>query len=168
MSGLIPFGWLLVEATPEGGPLSEWTLLDEFCQREASLLSDKRKRFDSLRKGYLQKDEERRQKRQEEEARLTEQRRIEEEKKKRLASLSPNLQTVEGFVAKCEGKIALSKGKKDRPFTEFYSLAKKLVEESRSQGWSEEEAKALGEAILFWVPQIESIDKKDLRKRLGL
>ena len=180
-TGLLPFGWLLVEVVPEGQQTADWPTLQELCapfveplRRLAERLEAKAQELARLRDQIAaerQREEERR--RAQEEA-AAQRAREEAERQARLATLTPNMRRVEEFIAKAEQRLAQLRGGKERQNTGLHSEALQLAKAALEPGdWTPEERRALAEALDTWLPRlVERFDRKEdwkeARKKLKL
>jgi len=180
-TGLLPFGWLLVEVVPEGQKTADWPTLQELCapfveplRQLAERLEAKAQELARLRDQIAaerQREEERR--RAQEEA-AAQRAREEAERQARLATLTPNMRRVEAFIAKAEQRLAQLRGGKERQNTGLHSEALQLAKAALDPGdWTPEERRALAEAFETWLPRlVERFDRKEdwkeARKKLKL
>ncbi len=180
-TGLLPFGWLLVEVVPEGQKTADWPTLQELCapfveplRQLAERLEAKAQELARLRDQITaerQREEERR--RAQEEA-AAQRAREEAERQARLATLTPNMRRVEEFIAKAEQRLAQLRGGKERQNTGLHSEALQLAKAALEPGdWTPEERRALAEALDTWLPRlVERFDRKEdwkeARKKLKL
>lgn len=90
-----------------------------------------------------------------------------------MNALSPAMREVRAFERECKDKVESMSGSKMTRNGAFYQKAKILSDAARASEWSEEEKRAAAEAILEWLPQVESWGvpkdaKRELRKKLNL
>ena len=103
--------------------------------------------------------------------------RDENEEKRRLAAaekaakestLSPAMRAVSAFEEQCAEEHKRINGKRNNPYGAFYAKAQELLKAAREGEWSAEEKRAAAVAVETWLPKIERIEGKDLRKKLKL
>ncbi|OIO57143.1 MAG: hypothetical protein COX57_12550 [Alphaproteobacteria bacterium CG_4_10_14_0_2_um_filter_63_37] len=174
-SGLIPFGWLLVEIHPIQTDVPDWPELQNTCSPHlasahalAAKLHAKEGEIEHLRK----ETEERRQQedavaRQKAEKAAQEAQDLAQHQA-RLEALSGNLRQVEAFKKGCSDRVEQLRGKLDKPFGPFYQRAKQLTEAARGDDWTGQERLAAAQAIGEWLPKIEPIKPKTLEEKLAL
>ena len=90
-----------------------------------------------------------------------------------MSALSPAMREVRAFERECKDKVESMPGSKMTRNGAFYQKAKILSDAARANEWSEEEKRAAAEAILEWLPKVESWGapkdaKRELRKKLNL
>ncbi|MDR1647052.1 MAG: type III-A CRISPR-associated RAMP protein Csm5 [Zoogloeaceae bacterium] len=161
---LLPFGWAILEVDPQGD-LPE---LKTWCESEAQNRPDIGEHYSALTAAKTIADARLAEQKLEHEA----QRQAEEASAKReqgLATLSEAGREIEKFKNEC-AKIARSTGgKKGKPYGTDYNRARLLVEKARTGGaWSVTDKQAAAEAIEHWLPRLEMLEVKDLRKKLKL
>lgn len=175
-TGLLPFGWLLVEVEPLEAPAQDWPELQALCEphlRQAKALAAKlgRERENCARlraQAEARRGEEERQARIEAEkradaSRLEAERKAQtereaSERQARLAALSENAKEAEKLRAKCDN-ASKNKGKGSQLFAE----TKKLIEQAAE--WSGEdkaELKAVAAYVFDWL----GVKKDDTKKLL--
>lgn len=166
---LLPFGWALVEIDPQ----DELPQLRAWCEQQATTRPDMsaiHQRFAAEKAAAANRAAEQRAER--ETAAAAEQARQagEAERAERLQAMSPNLQTVEAFIADCEKRKAQLVGSgKDKPNTAYHAKANALAKQAHEEAeWSAEEKIAAADAIETWLPQIVAVDAKEIRKKLKL
>jgi len=103
-SGLLPFGWVLVEVQPLEAPEREWPELQALCEPHLNaarqFAAKRREQAEAMAKARAeaeakrQEEEEKARRKAEEEARIA---REEAERQARLAAMSPEMQAVEAF-----------------------------------------------------------------------
>jgi CRISPR-associated protein Csm5 len=143
-TGLLPFGWLLVEVVPFASEVADWSELKELCEPHliqarafSKGIAEQQVAFEQARIEADAKKRAEEDRRAAEEARL---RQIEEERKRkdeaekgRLAALSPLEQSMEEVL-----KADTDPGKKD---------AVKLLEALKKGRWMEDEAHHVAQRI---------------------
>lgn len=83
--------------------------------------------------------------------------------------MSPNLKTVEDFIADCEKRKEQLRGGKDKPNTTYHAKANALAKQAlETEGWTADEKSAVADAIETWLPQIVVVDIKEVKKKLKL
>ena len=165
---LLPFGWALVEIDPQG----DLPQLRNWCEQEGKVRPDMsavRQRFAAHKAAAAERAAQQRAER--EAAQAAEQARqiAEAERQARLQTLSPNLKTVEDFIADCEKRKDQLRGGKDKPNTTYHAKANALAKQAlETEGWTADEKSAAAAAIETWLPQIVAVDIKDVKKKLKL
>lgn len=171
-SGLLPFGWIWVNASDEvhqgifdavrqklatrSAPLRE-AHQDQILRREERFEKLAVLAAESRAKAAAQLLAE-----QAEAAKLVAQQLA-------LAAMSPNLRIVEEFSQAFSAQVEKLRGNKDNPHTAFHQKAKDLAKIAvEGESWSVDEKRAAADAIECWLPQVIKIDIKDERKKLKL
>lgn len=90
------------------------------------------------------------------------------EKAARESTLSPAMRAVSAFEEQCAEEHRRINGKRNNPYTAFYAKAQELLKAAREGEWSADEQRAAAVAIETWLPQIERLERKDVRKKLKL
>jgi hypothetical protein len=164
-SGLLPFGWLLVERAdaPEIPALREW------CDRQpkpdlaaiqAKLVAARAQaEAEAVRAAQEQANRE---------AEKAEAARIVAEKEAARLQLTPNLQDVEALAEALRASIAALRGGKVKANTELHARARALAKRALAEGWSLAERKALADMVTEELPRAVQIDWKDERKKLQI
>jgi len=161
---LLPFGWALIEINPPG----ELPQLRAWCEQQATARPDMaeiRQRFAAAQAAAAALAAQRRA--EQEAAQAAEQAReaAEAERLARLQSLSPNLKAVETFIDECRKRQEQLRGGKDKPNTTYHNKAAALAKDAREKDdWTPAEKIAAADAIETWLPQIVTLDIKDMRK----
>lgn len=165
---LLPFGWALLEINPRG----DLPALRHWCEEE----SVKRTDMQSIRAHFaeertkaeeeaLQLKAEREAAQQAEQARLA----AEKERETRRQAMSPRMKNIEDFIHECESRKTQLRGSKDKPNTTYHAkgiaLARQFQEDTEA---TPEERRACADAIETWLPQIVTVDLKEMRKKLKL
>ena len=164
-SGLLPFGWIWVNA----GDDQHRHLFDRLRQKLAvrsQALRDEHQ--DRLLTREMQQQQ-----------RLVQAQaaavsacaaiRAEEERSRKLASLSDAQRDIEAFCTDGEKRAAQLNGGKDKANTAYHAKAGQLAKKAlESSDWTPEEKAAAANAIEKWLPRIVLIDLKDMRKKLKL
>jgi CRISPR-associated protein Csm5 len=164
-TGLLPFGWLLVEVEPLEAPAQDWPELRALCEPHlqqakalAAKLGREREKNAQLRaQAETRRGEEERQARAEADKRA-EATRLEAEQAARLAALSENAKEAEELRAKCDNATK-NKGKGSQLFGD----AKKLIEQAAE--WSGEDKAAL-KAVAAYVFDWLGVKKDEAKKLL--
>ncbi len=175
-TGLLPFGWVLVELLPLDKPVADRPALKAACEPHltaarsfAKKLAEQQARLAAAREQAEMKRrmaEERERQAKEEAAKRA---REEEEKKALLATMTENMRRVEQFKEDCAERVEQLRGGKDRPYTQFYEKARQLAAAALgSTEWTPEEKRAAHDAIVEWLPRVMDVDVKQVRKRLNL
>ena len=170
-SGLLPFGWIWVDASDDAHGHLFASLRVKLASRSRALLDGHKDRLSRL--------DEARARRLDERAAILERRRVAEvaareaaeaeaARRAALDSMSPNLRRVEEFKAAFAARAAELRGRKDRLNADFHSRARKLAQDAKGPDWAPPERLAAADAIAEWLPKVvERIDKDQLKK-LGL
>ena len=168
-SGMLPFGWLLIEpaAAAEDPSLREWCQqqpgLDLDAVRERLLETRRQLEAETLRKEQLAEE-------QAAQAQLEAERQAERERA--LAEMSPRARSIAEFVTACE-----SRNGKDpfNPGSGLFGQAMQLSRQALTEGsdWNADERRQLADALTEWLPRvIDRLDRKnewkDARKKLKL
>lgn len=163
-SGLMPFGWALVEIGYE----NDVPALQTWCQQQSQHHPDTqaaRSRCALLQ----QKVQEQRAAAEKAQAARDREQAQEQARLDRLTTLTPALREVEAFVQACQDRQAHLRGSKDKPNTHFHTLANQLAKKAlESSDWTQEEKTAAADAIEAWLPLIVALDAKDMRKKMKL
>jgi CRISPR-associated protein Csm5 len=171
-SGMLPFGWLLVEMEASK-PAAE---LEAWCERQPKPdLDAVRAILAEARKSAAEDADRRRMAEKERAAAQVRAAHLAAEREARLLAMSENGRAIAALVQACEARA--HEGRKD-PFNPGQGLYAKALQLSRHAladggGWSAEDRLALAEAIETWLPKsVERLDRKDdwkdARKRLKL
>lgn len=172
-TGLLPFGWLLVELQPLNAPVTDWPELQAICEPHLAGARALRDRLAELQNRLEQAKAEADARRREEEEKArqaaeaeAQRRREEEERQARLDALSPNMRRIEKFKAEFAARAEQLRGGKDRPHTDYHQRAQKLAKDAlEGADWTAEEKRAAADAIAEWLPKVvERIDKDALKK----
>jgi CRISPR-associated protein Cmr6 len=95
--------------------------------------------------------------------------RVAAEREQSLAALSEAGREVEKFKDECAKVARSTAGRNGRPYGADYQRAQRLVEKARTEeGWSATDKRAAAEAVEHWLPRLEMLEVKDLRKKLKL
>lgn len=163
---LLPFGWVLVEATPGAADAPAWPALEALCEpwrAEARAFAEREASQRAERAAILAR-------RQAEAATARQQaeqaaaRAVAEAE--RRATLTPNLRRVEDFRQAMAQRAEELRGGKDRQNTQYHQLAQQLARDAReSADWTAAEKRAVADAITEWLPRVvDRIDKEALKK----
>lgn len=174
MTGLMPFGWLLVELQPFDLEPTDWKDLRALCdlyldRALRDKLAAQRERLQQAREKV-----EARRREEEEKMRLAaeaEAQRQREEAERQVggADKSENMHRIEAFKDEFKARMEQLRGGKDRPNTSYHDKARALAKAALESGdWTAEEKRALAEAIAEWLPKVIAVDMKDERKKLKL
>jgi CRISPR-associated protein Csm5 len=169
---MIPFGWGILEIDPQGD-LPE---LKAWCERERQNRPDMQAQYARLAEEKKEAGAKAAQQKAEREAARVAQRQAEEaaaqvaaERAQHLAGLSQAGREIENFREECARNEQRIGGRKGRPYGADYSRARTLAETARTdETWSAEDKRAAAEAIEYWLPRLETIDAKEIRKKLKL
>lgn len=87
----------------------------------------------------------------------------------RYGELSPARKEIFDFERELRVLVAESSGRKSRDFGAAYQKAKALADKARSAAdWSADDKSDAARAIEHWLPQVQEIAPKDVRKKLKL
>jgi CRISPR-associated protein Csm5 len=169
---MIPFGWAILEIDPQ----DDLTELKAWCEKEAQAHPNMKEKYAELVEERTRAAEETARQKAEQEAAKEARRQAEEaavqavaERKKRLAALSEAGREIEKFKEECEKGVQRTGGKKNKPYGADYSRAKALAEKARGdESWSAADKQTAAEAIEHWLPKLETLDAKEVRKKLKL
>ncbi len=176
MSGLLPFGWLLIELHPLAAQAADWPQLQEICAPYLTKARAWREKLTELRarladeraKAEARRREEEEQARRAAEAKAAAER-AEAERQARLANMSENMRRIEAFKDECKARMEQLRGGKDRPHTVYHEKARRLAKDAlEGEGWSAEEKRTAADAITEWLPKVVAVNMKDERKKLKL
>lgn len=169
-TGLLPFGWVLVEVLPMDTQVADRPALRATCdpylklaQSFATKLAEQQERFMALRQQMeAQRSQEKERERQAEEE-AAKRAREAEEKKARLATMTENMRAVEAFKELAQQKLEQLRGRRERANMGIHAEAQKLAKAAlEGESWTAEEKRALAEAIEAWLPMlVERFDRKD-------
>ncbi len=99
---------------------------------------------------------------------------LEEEREKAaeqtaLAALTPNLRRIKEFRAMCEKRAEQLMGNKESFNAAIHNAARALAKAAlEGTDWTDEEKRAVADAIEEWLPKLVKVDMKDERKKLKL
>ncbi|MDR1889565.1 MAG: type III-A CRISPR-associated RAMP protein Csm5 [Zoogloeaceae bacterium] len=168
----VPFGWALLEIDPQ----DDLPELKDWCEKETQNRPDMREKYAALVSDREKAEQDAAQRNAEREARLAAERQAAEdlakaevERKARLAELSEAGRQVEIYKNACAEREQSIGGRKNKPYGTDYQQAKALADAARvGEGWSAVDKRIAAEAIEYWLPRLETIDIKELRKKLKL
>ncbi|MBK9496384.1 MAG: hypothetical protein IPO08_18150 [Xanthomonadales bacterium] len=175
-SGLVPFGWLLIELQPMESASAEWPELRVMCESrqdearaQAQQIRAARDAAEAMRRETESKREAERLQfvqRQEEERQAL---RAEAERLSRRESMTASQRAIDDFTSYMAKRFDALRGKPTRAngeeHTRARALAKAALEDSE---WSADDRRCAAVAIAEWLPKVVSVDMKDERKRLKL
>jgi CRISPR-associated protein Csm5 len=169
---LVPFGWALLEIDPQ----DDLPELRAWCDAQAKNRPDMREKYASLASERAKAEQEAAQQKAEREAKLAAERqaaedlaKAEAERQAHLAELSEAGRQVECYKETCAKHEQAILGKKGKPYGQDYQEAKKLADAARTgEGWSAADKQAAAEAIEDWLPRLEVLEVKEVRKKLKL
>jgi CRISPR-associated protein Csm5 len=169
MTGLVPFGWLLVELQPLDHPATDWPTLQAACEPHLTAARALRDKLAAQRAYLEQAKAEAEARRREEEERARRLAEEEAERQARLAAMSENMRRIQEFKADFANRAAQLRGKRDKPNTSYHDKARQLAKDAlEGKGWTAEERRAAAEAIAEWLPKVVQVDMKQERKKLKL
>ncbi|MDR1367658.1 MAG: type III-A CRISPR-associated RAMP protein Csm5 [Candidatus Accumulibacter sp.] len=169
---LIPFGWAILEIDPQ----DNLRKLKTWCEEEtknrpdmkakcAALAEEKAKAQKRTAMEYAKRKAVEDAQRQAEKAAAQ----AATEKAQYLATLSEAGREIEKFKEECAQNEQRVRGRKGKPYGMDYSRARALAEKARSdESWSGADKQATAEAIEHWLPRLETLDAKEVRKKLKL
>jgi CRISPR-associated protein Csm5 len=169
---MLPFGWAILEIDPQ----DDLPELKAWCESETGNRPDMRLEYARLVEERSKAEESAAQQRIEREAAMEAQRQAEEakakaeaERREALETLSAAGREIEKFKEECAQTEQRIGGKKGKPYGVDYSRARALAEKARGdESWSAEDKQAAADAIESWLPKLETIDAKEVRKKLKL
>lgn len=167
--GLLPFGWLWVDASDD----AHRHLADELRQR----LGERSRALRDTHQDRLLRQEEKQAQRAARAAEMARQKQIQAaaeraavaaaaERQEQFARMTPNQRRIEAFADHCRTRVAQLRGQKENPHAQTHSQARALARDAA--GWLPAERQAAAEAIEHWLPQVVRIDLKEERKKLQL
>jgi CRISPR-associated protein Csm5 len=169
---LIPFGWALIEIDPQ----DELPELKTWCEAQSKNRPDMREKYASLASDRAKAEREAAQQKAEREARLAAERQVAEDLAKaeaehqaHLVDLSEAGRKIEAYNDNCAKRVQSLGGRKGKPYGADYQQAKTLADSARAEAdWDAAERQTAAEAIEHWLPLLESLDIKEIRKKLKL
>jgi len=169
---LIPFGWAILEIDPT----DDLPELKAWCESEAKNRPDMKAIYAALAKEKAAAKAEAARIKAERDAALEAARKAEEaaaqaaaDRDKRRATLSEAGRVVETFCEECEKTFQSTGGRKDKSYGRNYNRARVLAENARTgEGWRAADKQAAAKAIEHWLPRLETLEVKDVRKKLKL
>lgn len=175
-TGMLPFGWLLVELIPYDAPMPEWADLRHLCEPHlvvarafAGRLARQRERVEQAQRAAEAKRHEEEERRRQEVEKTERQAREEAERQARLATLTANLRRVEQFKEEMAKRAQQLRGGKDRPNTLYHDKARQLARAAlEGEDWTPEERTEVAQAIEEWLPKVVAVEWKEERKKLKI
>ena len=168
--GLLPFGWIWVESCEDAYQHVSASLKEklQFWSRPAR--ETYRERMQLVEDARIAREEEERQAvllRLRQEADAREKAEAEAAKQAMLASMTPNLREIEVLRCEIEKKLA---GPKLKESDAFWGgrIKKFAMTAQQSPEWTLDEKIALADMLEEWAGRLMLMDRKDLRKKLGL
>ncbi|MCX9157918.1 type III-B CRISPR module RAMP protein Cmr6 [Niveibacterium sp. 24ML] len=87
----------------------------------------------------------------------------------RLATMTPNQQQIDAFIAEFQTKHEQFPTFREAPNAAFHNKARALAKAAHEgTDWSADEKRAAADAIEAWLPKLVKVDIKDERKKLKL
>jgi CRISPR-associated protein Csm5 len=169
---MIPFGWAILEVDPQ----DDWPELKAWCEQEAKSRIDMKEKYAGLaeekakaKAKAAREDGERKAaedvRRQAEEAAAQ----AAAERARRLAALNEAGREVEKFKEECVQVERRIGSRKNKPYGVDYGRARALAEKARNdESWNAVDRYAAAEAIEHWLPRLEDLDVREVRKKLKL
>ena len=160
--GLLPFGWIWVNACDDEHRHLHDALCRKLAERSRPLLEEEQDR--------RQKAEGKRLMRQHEIAeaiaKTQAEAAAEAEKAAQLAAMTPAMREIAEFCEAFRLKAEALRGGKERLNADFHSKARAFAQKAlEAADWSAEDKKAAADAIAEWLPKVvEKIDKDQLKK----
>jgi CRISPR-associated protein Csm5 len=176
-TGLLPFGWLLVEIAPYEDQVLGCDALARICETRSvarhQLAAALRLQRSTIVAARLAIVEERRLSADRAAAQAAAEIEMARDAAARNAkreAMSPNRRSVEDFIAATQERAAQLRGGKDKPNTGFHQRAQQLASAALGGGdWTDEERMAAAAAIEEWLPKVVQLpDSKDAFKKLKL
>lgn len=164
-SGLLPFGWLLVERAdaPEIPALREW------CDRQPKPdLTAVQARLTEARANAAAEAE--RAAQAQVQRRAAEATAVEAAARKAAEDqlLTPNLREVRALADALRARVEVLRGGRDKANTEWHTKARNLAKRALAEGWPQSERAELAEMLAQELPKAVQIDWKDERKKLQI
>jgi CRISPR-associated protein Csm5 len=165
---LIPFGWALIEINPQ----SELPELKAWCEHEAASRPDMQviyAEFASAQAAAIELKNQQAAQRASLEA--AEEAKKEEEKRRdqQREAMTPAQLEIDTFRIECQQRAKQLMGGKDKPNTTYHAKANQLAKKAlESSDWTPEEKASAADAIDTYLPEIVTIDIKEMRKKLKL
>ena len=168
-SGLLPFGWLWVDACDDRHRHLADSVRQKLAARSLPLREAHQDRLLRLEEKAVQ--------RAADAAAMADRKaaaeaaaRAEAEAKaahaRALAEMSPNRRRIVEFIAEFAARAEQLRGNRENANAAFHGRARALAAEAAS--WNQEERAAAADAIEQWLPQVVKVDIKDERKKLKL
>ncbi|HMW16845.1 MAG TPA: type III-A CRISPR-associated RAMP protein Csm5 [Accumulibacter sp.] len=82
-----------------------------------------------------------------------------------IEQMTPNQQRVQAFADHCAARLAQLRGSKENPHAQTHTRARELAREAAD--WPPADRLAVAEAIEHWLPQVVKVDLKEERKKLA-
>ena len=167
--GLLPFGWIWVEACDDVHRHIFDSLRQKLAARSSALLQSHQDRLLCLEEKQRQREgaaAETEKQKQAAEAAARAEADAQAARQAALAAMSPNLRRVEDFKTTFAARTEQLRGNRERQNADFHGRARKLAQDAlEGADWTAEERKAAAEAILEWLPRVvEKIDKDQFKK----
>ena len=165
---LIPFGWALVEIDPK----NDLQQLKTWCEAESKRrpeMNDIRHAFEQSRQEASKNKVERERQKAEKLAAENVQQAAEVARQADLAAMTPARREIEDFRELCNARFSQLRGKKDNPNTAYHTKASDFAKAALANTeWTAQEKAAAADVIEECLPLIVNIERKELRKKLGL
>ncbi len=168
-SGLLPFGWIWVDACDDGHRHLSDTVRQRLSTRSRPLLEAHRDRLARREEKLSQRTAELARMASEKEAAAAAARAEEEASEQRareLASMSPNCRRVQQFVADFAARAEQLRGGRENANGVYHGKARALARDAAE--WPGEERLLAAEALEQWLPKVVRIELKEERKKLKL
>jgi CRISPR-associated protein Csm5 len=167
--GLLPFGWLWVDACDDRHRHLSDTIRQQLAARSLPL-----RQAHADRLWHLEEKAEQRaataaavhDRQRAEQAAARAEAEAREVRAQVLAAMSPNRRRVEEFIADFAARAEQLRGNRENANAAFHTRARALAAEAI--GWSHAERVAAADAIEEWLPKVVKVDLKDERKKLKL
>ncbi len=166
LSGLLPFGWLWVNACDDQHRHIFDNLQQKLAKRSEAMRSEHEDRLLKLQVAQQQRQD----KIQADQASALAASKAAEEQARKLATMTAAQREIDTFCTECQQRAKqLINGRKDNPNTAYHAKANQLAKNAHeSTDWTAEEKTAAADAIEAWLPKIVTVDLKDMRKKLKL
>lgn len=164
-TGLLPFGWLLVEIQPLDAPEQDWPELQALCEPHleparafAAKLNQQREKLEQARREAEQRRQKEEAETQEKAERAAQARREEEERKKRLDALSDNARNAENL----KNDLTPSSKGRGKGHKLYQDVCKKIQE---AASWTPEDRAILKEMAIQCFEHL-GLKRDDYKKLL--
>lgn len=165
---LIPFGWALIEINPQ----RELPELKAWCEHEAASRPDMQAiyaEFASAQAAAIELKNQQAAERASLEAAEAAKKEEEKRRDQQREAMTPAQLEIDTFRTECQQRTKQLMGGKDKPNTTYHAKANQLAKKAlESSDWTPEEKASAADAIDTYLPEIVTIDIKEMRKKLKL